>query len=212
MSYTFQAREKQAQAIIKALEKRNMTAFYCENMESCRNKVLELIPADSVISWGGSMSIHECGVPQALKDRGDCEVLDRSLYTTPEQQKEFAVKTFQCNYYLMSTNAITLDGELVNIDGYGNRVASLIYGPDHVIVIAGMNKVVPDVKQGFDRIRNIASPPNTIRLSKDTPCAKTGKCGDCMSPDCICNQIVVTRRSRDKERIIVILVNDNLGF
>ena len=212
MSYTFQAREKQAQAIIKALEKRNMTAFYCEDMESCRNKVLELIPADSVISWGGSMSIHECGVPQALKDRGDCEVLDRSLYTTPEQQKEFAVKTFQCNYYLMSTNAITLDGELVNIDGYGNRVASLIYGPDHVIVIAGMNKVVPDVKQGFDRIRNIASPPNTIRLSKDTPCAKTGKCGDCMSPDCICNQIVVTRRSRDKERIIVILVNDDLGF
>ena len=212
MSYTFQAREKQAQAIIKALEKRNMTAFYCEDMESCRNKVLELIPADSVISWGGSMSIHECGVPQALKDRGDCEVLDRSLYTTPEQQKEFAVKTFQCNYYLMSTNAITLDGELINIDGYGNRVASLIYGPDHVIVIAGMNKVVPDVKQGFDRIRNIASPPNTIRLSKDTPCAKTGKCGDCMSPDCICNQIVVTRRSRDKERIIVILVNDNLGF
>ena len=212
MSYTFQVREKQAQAIIKALEKRNMTAFYCEDMESCRNKILELIPADSVISWGGSMSIHECGVPQALKDRGDCEVLDRSLYTTPEQQKEFAVKTFQCNYYLMSTNAITLDGELVNIDGYGNRVASLIYGPDHVIVIAGMNKVVPDVKQGFDRIRNIASPPNTIRLSKDTPCAKTGKCGDCMSPDCICNQIVVTRRSRDKERIIVILVNDNLGF
>lgn len=212
MNYTFQAREKQAQAIIKALEKRNMTAFYCEDTESCRNKVLELIPADSVISWGGSMSIHECGVPQALKERGDCEVLDRSLYTTPEQQKEFAVKTFQCNYYLMSTNAITLDGELVNIDGYGNRVASLIYGPDHVIVIAGMNKVVPDVKQGFDRIRNIASPPNTIRLSKDTPCAKTGKCGDCMSPDCICNQIVVTRRSRDKERIIVILVNDNLGF
>lgn len=212
MSYTFQAREKQAQAIIKALEKRNMTAFYCEDTESCRNKVLELIPADSVISWGGSMSIHECGVPQALKDRGDCEVLDRSLYTTPEQQKEFAVKTFQCNYYLMSTNAITLDGELVNIDGYGNRVASLIYGPDHVIVIAGMNKVVPDVKQGFDRVRNIASPPNTIRLSKDTPCAKTGKCGDCMSHDCICNQIVVTRRSRDKERIIVILVNDNLGF
>lgn len=212
MNYTFQAREKQAQAIIKALEKRNMTAFYCEDTESCRNKVLELIPADSVISWGGSMSIHECGVPQALKDRGDCEVLDRSLYTTPEQQNEFAVKTFQCNYYLMSTNAITLDGELVNIDGYGNRVASLIYGPDHVIVIAGMNKVVPAVKQGFDRIRNIASPPNTIRLSKDTPCAKTGKCGDCMSPDCICNQIVVTRRSRDKERIIVILVNDNLGF
>ena len=212
MSFTFQAREKQAQSLINALEKRNMTAYYCENIEVCRQKVLELVPAGSVISWGGSMTIHECGVPQALKDRGDCEVLDRSLYTTPEQQKEFAVKTFQSDYFLMSTNAITLDGELVNIDGYGNRVASLIYGPEHVIIIAGMNKVVPDVKQGFDRVRNIASPPNTIRLSKDTPCAKTGKCGNCMSPDCICNQIVVTRRSRDKQRIIVILVNDNLGF
>jgi hypothetical protein len=212
MSHVKSARKLQAEAIIKNLEKRNMTAFYCEDIEECRQKVLELVPADSVISWGGSMSIHECGVPQALKDRGDCEVLDRSRYITPEQQQEFAVKTFQSDYYLMSTNAITLDGELVNIDGNGNRVASLIYGPKHVIVITGMNKVVPDVKQGFDRVRNIASPPNTIRLGKNTPCAQTGKCGDCMSPECICNQIVVTRRSREKERIIVILVNENLGF
>jgi hypothetical protein len=112
----------------------------------------------------------------------------------------------------MSTNAITLDGELVNVDGNGNRVASLIYGPKHVIVITGMNKVVPDVLQGYDRVRNIASPPNTIRLGKNTPCANTGKCGNCLSPDCICSQIVVTRRSREKERIIVILVNENLGF
>ena len=212
MNHVKSARELQAKGIINALEKRNMTAYYCEDMDSCREKVLELVPAGSVISWGGSMSIHECGVPQALKDRGDCEVLDRSKYITPEEQQEFAVKTFQSDYYLMSTNAITLDGELVNIDGYGNRVASLIYGPKHVIVITGMNKVVPDVMQGFDRVRNIASPPNTIRLNKNTPCSKTGKCGNCMSPDCICNQIVVTRRSRDKERIIVILVNENLGF
>jgi hypothetical protein len=112
----------------------------------------------------------------------------------------------------MSSNAITLNGELVNVDGFGNRVSSLIYGPEHVILVVGMNKVVPDVKQGFDRVRNIASPPNTIRLNKNTPCSKTGKCGDCMSPDCICNQIVVTRRSRNKERIIVLLVNENLGF
>lgn len=212
MSNVKSARKLQAESIIKNLEKRNMTAYYCEDVASCREKVLELIPEGSVISWGGSMSIHECGVPQALKDRGDCEVLDRTKYTTPEQQKEFAVKTFLSDYFLMSTNAITLDGELVNIDGNGNRVASLIYGPKHVVVITGMNKVVPDVKQGFDRVRNIASPPNTIRLGKNTPCANTGKCGDCMSPECICNQIVVTRRSREKERIIVILVNENLGF
>lgn len=212
MDFVKTARELQAKSIITALEKRNMTALYCEDAESCRKKVLELIPEGSVISWGGSMSIHECGVPQALKDRGDCEVLDRTKYITPEQQQEFAVKTFCSDYYLMSTNAITLDGELINIDGNGNRVASLIYGPKHVVVIVGMNKVVTDTKQGFDRVRNIASPPNTVRLNKNTPCANTGKCGDCMSPDCICNQIVITRRSREKERIIVILVNENLGF
>ena len=117
MSHVKSARELQAHSIIKNLEKRNMTAFYCEDAESCKAKVLELIGKGNVISWGGSMSIHECGIPQALKDRGDCEVLDRSEYITPEQQQEFAVKTFQCDYYLMSTNAITLDGELVNIDG-----------------------------------------------------------------------------------------------
>lgn len=212
MSNLKKARELQAKSIISAAEKRNMTAYYCEDIEACRQKVLELIPEGSVISWGGSMSIHECGIPDALRERGDCQVLDRTKYVTAEEQKEFAVKTFQSDYFLMSTNAITLDGELVNIDGYGNRVASLIYGPEHVIVVTGMNKVVPDVKQGFDRVRNIASPPNTVRLGKNTPCSKLGKCGDCMSPDCICNQIVVTRRSRDKERIIILLVNENLGF
>lgn len=212
MDFVYEAREKQAQTIIKALEKRNMTAVYCESIEACREKVLELIPEGSVISWGGSVSIHECGIPEALKSQGRYEVLDRTRYTTPEAQKEFAVKTFLSDYFLMGTNAITLDGELVNVDGNGNRVASLIYGPKHVIVIAGMNKVVYSVEEGYKRTRDIASPPNTIRLNKNTPCSVLGRCGDCMSPECICNQIVVTRRSREKERIIVMLVNDNLGF
>lgn len=212
MSFVYDAREKQAQTIIKALEKRNMTAVYCQSAEDCRKKVLELIPEGSVISWGGSMSIHECGIPKALKAEGKYDVLDRTQYTTPEQQQEFAVKTFQSDYFLMSTNAITLDGELVNVDGNGNRVASLIYGPKHVIVVAGMNKVVDSVEAGYKRTRDIASPPNTIRLGKNTPCSVQGRCGNCLSPDCICNQIVVTRRSREKERIIVLLVNENLGF
>lgn len=212
MSFVYEAREKQAQTIIKALEKRNMTAVYCESADDCRKKVLELIPEGSVISWGGSMSIHECGIPEALKSEGKYEVLDRTQYITPEAQQEFAVKTFLSDYFLMSTNAITLDGELINVDGNGNRVASLIYGPKHVIVVAGMNKVVDSVEAGYKRTRDIASPPNTIRLNKNTPCSVQGKCGNCLSPDCICNQIVVTRRSREKERIIVMLVNDNLGF
>ena len=212
MSHVKSARELQAKSIISALEKRNMTAYYCEDIEACRQKALELIPEGSIISWGGSMSIHECGIPQALKDRGNCEVLDRSTYVTPEQQKEFAVKTFQCNYYLMSTNAITLDGELINIDGRANRVAFLCYGPENVIILAGMNKLVSDVKSGFKRVRDVASPPNTVRLNKKTPCAVTGRCHDCFSPDCICSQFVYTRRSQIPGRIKVILIGEELGY
>lgn len=212
MDNIYKARALQAKTIIDALSKRNMTAYYCESKEDCVKKVLSLIPEGSVISWGGSESIKQCILPQALKDEGIYTVLDRSEYTTPEKQQEFAVKSFQSDYFLMSTNAITLDGELINVDGNGNRVASLIYGPKHVIVVTGMNKVVSTVEEGYKRTRNIASPPNTVRLNKNTPCSVTGKCGDCMCDDCICNQIVITRRSRDKSRIIVLMVNDNLGF
>ncbi len=212
MSHLTQARENQAKSIISALEKRNMTGHYCESKEDCLALVLSLMPEGSTAAWGGSESIKECGIPAALQESGRYTVYDRSKYTSPAQQKEFYALAFQSNYFFMSTNAITLDGELVNIDGAGNRLSSLIFGPDHVIVVAGMNKVVADVQEGFNRTRNIASPPNTVRLGKNTPCAVTGKCGDCMSPDCICNQIVITRRSREKDRIHVILVNDNLGF
>lgn len=212
MTNLYKARQLQAQTIIDSLNKRNMTAYYCESKEDCTKRVLSLIPEGSVISWGGSESIKECDLPKALKDEGIYTVLDRSEYITPKQQEDFSVKSFQSDYFLMSTNAITLDGELINVDGNGNRVASLIYGPKHVIVVVGMNKVVSSVEEGYKRTRNIASPPNTVRLNKKTPCSVTGKCGDCMCDDCICNQIVITRRSRNKDRIIVLLVNDNLGF
>ena len=206
------ARELQAKSLIAAIEKRNMTAFYCESKEACLQKVLELVPEESTIAWGGSESIKECGIPEALKESGKYTVYDRAKYLSPRQVKEFNKLAFSSDYYFMSSNAITLDGMLMNIDGNGNRVANLIFGPEHVIVVVGMNKVVPTIEDAYDRIRNIASPPNTIRLKKNTPCSKLGKCGDCYSDDCICNQIVITRRSREKERIIVLLVNDNLGF
>lgn len=206
------ARELQAKSLIAAIEKRNMTAFYCESKEACLQKVLELVPEESTIAWGGSESIKECGIPEALKESGKYTVYDRAKYLSPRQVKEFNKLAFSSDYYFMSSNAITLDGMLMNIDGNGNRVANLIFGPEHVMIVVGMNKVVPTIEDAYDRIRNIASPPNTIRLKKNTPCSKLGKCGDCYSDDCICNQIVITRRSREKERIIVLLVNDNLGF
>ena len=131
---------------------------------------------------------------------------------TPEAVKEMKAKMINADYFLMSTNAITLDGELVNIDGTANRVNYLCYGPENVLIIAGMNKVSTNVEEGINRVKNIASPPNTLRLKKDTPCAKTGRCTDCLSPDCICSQTVITRRSSVKGRIKVILVGEELGF
>lgn len=205
------ARENQAKSIIKNLEKRNMTAFYCETKDACRDKVLEIISNGKSVSWGGTMSMKQCGIAEALAENGTLTILDRANQPA-DKMKEFFKEVSVCDYYIMGTNAITLDGELVNIDGNGNRLASLIFGPEHVIVIAGMNKVSTDVPEALHRVRNIASPPNTVRLGKNTPCATDGRCHDCMSPDCICNQVVITRRSREKERIIVLLVNENLGF
>lgn len=205
------AREKQAKGIIAGLEKRNMNGYYFETAEECAEALIGMIPPSSSISWGGSVSINECNIPALLKEKGVYDVLDRSEYS-PEQMKEFYKKAFCSDYFLMSTNAITLDGELINIDGNGNRVSSLIFGPEHVFVVAGMNKVVANVEDGIKRTRDIASPPNTVRLGKNTPCSINGRCGDCMSPDCICNQIVITRRSREKQRIHVFLVGENLGF
>ncbi|MEE1320118.1 MAG: lactate utilization protein [Acutalibacteraceae bacterium] len=211
MGFTHLARKKQAESIIANLNKRNMNGYYCETKEDCRELVLSMIAEGSSVTWGGSESIKECGITKALSEKEGVQVLDRAKYTL-NNMNEYYKEAFSANYYLMSTNAITLDGELMNIDGNGNRVASLIFGPDKVIIVTGMNKVVSTIEEAYGRIRNIASPPNTIRLNKKTPCALTGKCGNCMADDCICNQIVVTRRSRDKDRIHVILVNDNLGF
>ncbi len=139
-------------------------------------------------------------------------MLDRSLARTPEESRQIYAKTVLADYYLMSTNAITLGGELINIDGNGNRVACLIQGPSHVIIIAGMNKVVSDVPGGVARVRNMASPANAIRLNRNLPCAASGVCHDCLSPECFCNQIVVTRRSMHPGRIKIYLVGEELGY
>ncbi|MDD3204554.1 MAG: lactate utilization protein [Lachnospiraceae bacterium] len=200
-----------AKGIIKNLEARNMEGYYCEDSKACVEKILSLMPAGSIVSWGGSMSISECGLMDAIRQK-DYVLIDRDTATTPEEKREIYAKTVMADYYLMSSNAITMEGELMNIDGFGNRVACLITGPSNVCVIVGRNKVVEDIEYAESRIRNVASPANTQRLNKQTPCAFTGRCGDCLSPDCICNQFVITRRSGIKGRIKVFLVNEELGY
>ena len=146
------------------------------------------------------------------KYNGDYKVINRELAKTAEEQRKVYGQICCSDYFLMGTNAITLDGELINIDGRGNRVAFLCYGQQKVLILVWMNKIVTDIDSGFKRVRNIASPPNTVRLNKKTPCAVTGKCEDCYSPDCICGQFVVTRRSGVPNRIKVILIGEELGY
>lgn len=204
--------EVQAATIIKALEKRNMKGYYCPDCASAVKQASELIPDGASVSFGGSMSLGESGVMDMLRSRTDIRLLDRSKAKTPEETKKLYHDALSSDVYFMSSNAITLDGELINIDGNGNRVAALIYGPERVVLIVGMNKVTPTVENGIRRVHNIATPANCIRLNKQTPCAATGVCHDCLSPDCICSQTVITRRSSVPERIIVILVGEALGY
>lgn len=203
--------ENQAKSIIHKLEARKMEGYYCPDKESAKAKVLELIgPNKKVVTYGGSVSLEEVGLKEAVEEAGH-DLLRREKYVTPDEKRECFAKQTLADVFMMSTNAITLDGELVNIDGSGNRVACLSFGPNEVIVVAGMNKVVSNVEEGIARSRNFAAPPNTVRLGCDTPCAKIGQCGNCLN-DTICCQIVVTRASRVPGRIKVILVGEELGY
>ncbi len=197
--------------LIHNLEKRNMAGIYCKTSAECVKTALSMMPKGSTISWGGSESIKECGLLTAVLSE-NYECIDRSSATTPQMQRELYAKTTLSDYYLMSSNALTLDGELVNIDGNGNRVACLIQGPSHVFLIVGRNKIVADPTEGVTRIRAVACPPNAVRLGRNIPCGLTGSCHDCLSKECFCNQIVITRRSNHEGRITVFLVNDLLGY
>lgn len=211
MSHKETANARLAGHIIKNLEKRNMEGFYFETAADCTQAILKDMPTGSIISWGGSESIKECGLMDAIQD-GSYELIDRTTANSPEESRVLYAKAVMADYYLMSSNAITLDGELINIDGNGNRVACLIQGPSHVILVVGMNKVVTDVTSGVARVRNMASPANAIRLNRNLPCGLTGVCHDCLFPECFCNQIVVTRRSGHAGRIKVYLVGESLGY
>ena len=205
------AYEKQAQSIIKKLETRGIEGHYCATSQDALEAILALIPEGSVVANGGSMTIEEIGLLPAIKE-GNYKYIDRFAAKTPEEKKASYSAIVASDYYLMSTNAITLDGVLVNTDGAGNRVACLIHGPANVIVVTGMNKVVTTIEEAIDRINNIATPANSIRLNKNTPCAATGVCCDCTDPTCIRAQTVITRRSMIPGRIKVFMIGEELGY
>ena len=197
-----------AKKVIRGLESRGMTGYYAADKEAALKQALALIPEGSTVTMGGGMSVHEIGLVKALIE-GNYNFIDRDAV---EDKRAAMLAAYDADFYLMSANAMTEDGILVNIDGNSNRVSALAQGPRKVIVIAGMNKVCDDVDGAMKRARNVAAPINAQRFGLNTPCAKTGSCMNCKSPDTICCQFLITRFSRHPGRIHVILVNDNLGF
>ena len=197
-----------AEKVLKGLASRNMTGYYAANAEEAVAKALELIPEGASVTMGGCMSAHEIGLVEQLKN-GNYDFIDRDKM---EDKRAAMLAAYDADFFLSSANAMTEDGELVNIDGNSNRVSAICQGPKKVLFIIGMNKVCSDLDGAMKRARNVAAPINAQRFGLTTPCAKTGACADCKSPDTICCQFLITRYSRHKDRIHVILVNDSLGF
>lgn len=199
--------EKLAQIVIKGLKSRNMTGYYVKDRDEALKKALELIPEGSRVAMGGCMSAQEIGLTDALNN-GHYTFYDRAFMA----KREGLLEAYGADVFVSSVNALTDDGILVNIDGNANRVSFIAQGPQKVVFIVGMNKVASDLDHAMKRARNIAAPINAGRFDITTPCTKTGKCMDCKSIDTVCCQFLITRFSRHKDRIHVILVNENLGF
>lgn len=197
--------------VVKALESRNMEAYYVKTREEALKKALELIPEGSSVSWGGTMSAREIGLTKALHE-GNYTVYDRDEKETQEEREAVTHQALNCDFFLGSTNAMSEDGVMVNIDGNSNRVAAYAYGPKNVLLIVGMNKIVKTEADAMSRAKNEAAPINAQRFGIDTPCVKNGSCFECKKAECICCQILITRYSRIPKRTKVILVDENLGF
>ena len=203
--------EKAAGKVIKNLARRNIEAFYCPTAREAVEKVLEMIPQGSSVTWGGSMSIRDIGIAAALAEAGRYEVYDRDIVLDHAAATEIYLKAFTCDYYLSSANAITEDGVIVNIDGTGNRVAAITFGPRNVVFVIGMNKLTQDIDSALARARSLAAPVNTARFDIQTPCKIDGVCHNCLSDDCICNYIHYLRHS-PKGKHKVILVGESIGY
>lgn len=206
-----QRNELLAKTIIKNLQRRHIEGFYCPSGEEAVKKVSELIADGSTVTWGGTMTVRDLGIPEQLKGRGTLEIIDRDLAETLEERQAMYLRAFSADVYLSSANAISEDGVIVNIDGAGNRVAAITWGPKKVIFVIGLNKVTQTVEAALSRARGTASPINSARFDIKTPCKADGVCHNCNSPECICNYVHFLRNS-PKGRHTVILVGENLGY
>lgn len=211
-------------SVMENLENNNMKPYFCQTGEEAKELVMSLIKEGDTVTNGGSVTMKEIGVMDAVKERKDITYLDRNAEgLTPEEVKEIYKKAFFADVYLMSANALTLNGELYNVDGNSNRVAALLYGPESVVVVCGVNKIVENLDEAVKRVKTIAAPKNTVRLHTGSYCENAGECmslkneGSFMCDGCkgsgrICCNYVVSAQQRHKDRIKVIIVNENLGY
>jgi L-lactate utilization protein LutB len=196
----------------QTIKNRFFDAWYFDEIPEALEKIMSLIPRDHTVSWGGSFTLDEIGIKERLA-KGGYKLLDRDKASSPEERVEISRQALLCDTFLAGSNAISEDGQLVNIDGFGNRVAAMIFGPRQVIVVAGMNKIAKSLNDALIRARAIAAPLNSQRFPDNkTPCSETGSCADCVSPDSICSFIVTTRLCKPAHRIKVILIGSELGL
>lgn len=206
-----QRNDKLGEQLIKALKARHFDAYYCSTKQAAAQQIISLIPRKDIVSWGGSMTMEALGIIQQVKMEG-WKVIDRDSAQDKEERIQLMRQAFLCDTYLTGTNAITEDGELVNVDGNGNRAAAMMFGPKSVIIACGMNKVVKDIPAALSRARNYAAPVNAQRFDIQTPCKLTGACADCKNAESICTYIVHTRLCKPAGRIKIVLIGENLGF
>lgn len=203
--------KKRGAVLVKNLQKRHFDAYYCDNRASALEKAMELIPDGVTIGWGGAMSAQQIGLMDALRQRS-VTLIDREKAADAQKRGEMMRQCLTADVFLTGANALSLDGQMVNIDGNGNRVAAIVYGPESVIAVVGMNKVCDTLEQAVQRARTVAAPANSQRFHNATPCNTTGCCHDCISPECICNQILITRHCRPAGRIKFVIVGEDLGL
>lgn len=202
--------DKRGAVLVKNLQSRHFEAYYCSTKEEALEKALSLIPKDATVGWGGTVTCQQIGLLDAVR-AGEYRALDRDTAKTAQEREEMLRQHLLVDTFLTGANALSVDGQMVNIDGTGNRLAAICFGPRQIIVVAGMNKVEDTLDAAIIRARTVAAPMNEQRFGHPNPCNATGSCADCKSESCICNHILVTRHSRGN-RIKFVLVGEDLGF